>query len=580
MINVKENEKLSILNHSCAHLMAQAVHNLYPNALFWVGPVIEEGFYYDIDLGELSISEEDLPNIEKEMKKISKDGKRIFMSKLSRSEALTKFKDCPYKIDLINNMADNEVISCYTQGNFTDLCLGPHLDTVKELKHFKLLKVSGAYWKGEATNKMLQRIYGICFETEAELNEHLNLLEEAKKRDHRKLGRELELFMFDETAPGMPYWLPKGLKVFNNLIDFWRTQHESRGYEEFSGPGLSSSNLWKTSGHWDHYKENMFVLEDVDNHEQALKPMNCPAAIKIYQSKLRSYKELPLRFNDVDTLYRNEASGALNGLFRVRMFRQDDSHNFIREDQIMSEIDDILDIADLFYGVFGLKFIPTLSTRPEEYLGELEVWDKAEEELKTVLNKRYGKDNYKINEGDGAFYGPKIDIMMEDALGRKWQMGTIQLDFQLPERFDLEYVTNDGSKKRPVIIHRVIYGSLERFIGILIEHFAGAFPLWLAPIQVNLIPVNNEFHLEYAKELNDLFLENNLRSALDAREEKLSYRMRESQINKIPYTLIIGDKEKEGNTISYRKFNSEETITLSKEEFINQLKAEIHSKKI
>ena len=573
MINVKENESLSILNHSCAHLLAQAVKNIYPDALFWVGPVIEEGFYYDIDLGDISISEEDLILIEKEMKKISKDGKRIYCEELDKQEALKRFKDDPYKIDLINNM--DEVITCYTQGDFTDLCRGPHVESVKEIKHFKLLKVSGAYYKGDSNNKMLQRIYGICFKTEEDLNNYLELLEEAKKRDHRKLGKELDLFFFDETAPGMPYWLPKGLKIFNTLIDFWRLEHEKRGYHEFSGPGLNSSTLWKISGHWDHYKDDMFVLEDIDGNEQALKPMSCPNAIKVYQTKLRSYKDLPLRFSDVDVLYRNEASGALAGLFRVRMFRQDDSHNFITEDQILSEIDNILDIADVFYGIFGLKFTPTLSTRPAEFMGDIKFWDKAENELKTVLNKRCGENNYVINEGDGAFYGPKIDIMMSDVLGRKWQMGTIQLDFQLPERFDLSYIDASGSKKRPVIIHRVIYGSMERFIGILIEHFGGAFPTWLSPVQVNILPVSTEHHLEYANKIKEKLIENGFRVELDNREEKVGYRMRESIINKNPYTLIIGDKEKENKTISYRTYSKDETITLSIDEFIELLKKEV-----
>ena len=580
MINISIDEKLSVLNHSCAHLLAQAIKNLYPKALFWVGPVIEEGFYYDIDLGDDVIKEEDLPLIEKEMKKLSKDGKRIYKSELSRSEALEKFKSDPYKIDLINNMDDDTVITCYSQGDFTDLCRGPHVDTLKEVKYFKLLKVSGAYWKGDANNKMLQRIYGICFNKESDLEEYVKMIEEAKKRDHRKLGRELELFFFDETAPGMPYWLPKGLKMFNTLVDFWRKEHEKRGYQEFSGPGVNSSVLWKTSGHWEHYKDDMFVLSDIDGNEQALKPMSCPNAIKVYQSDLRSYRDLPLRFSDVDVLYRNEASGALNGLFRVRMFRQDDSHNFITEEQISSEINEILDIADVFYGVFGLKFTPVLSTRPDDFMGDIKFWNKAEEDLKTVLNERYGQENYVISEGDGAFYGPKIDIMMDDALGRKWQMGTIQLDLQLPQRFDLSYIGSDGSKKRPVIIHRVIYGSLERFIGILIEHFAGAFPLWLSPIQVNIIPVNNEYHLAYAKEILDLLNSNDIRVTLDERNEKISYKMRESQTNKIPYTLILGDKEKDNNTISYREYNSEETINVNKDEFVDLLKDEITKKAI
>ena len=581
MKNIKNDEKLNMLNHSCAHLLAHAVKHLYPNAKFWVGPVIEEGFYYDIDLEDISLTEEDLPKIEKEMKKISKDNKFIKRKEISKEEALNMFKDDKYKVDLISRMDENEqIISCYEQEDFIDLCRGPHVESTKMLKYFKLLKVSGAYWKADSKNKMLQRVYGICFETEEDLNEYLEYLEEAKKRDHKKLGRELGLFFFDETAPGMPYWLPNGLVLFNELLNFWRIEHKRRGYHEFSGPGLNSSELWKTSGHWDHYKDDMFVLKDKDEREQALKPMSCPNAIKVYQTKLRSYKDLPLRFSDVDVLYRNEASGALNGLFRVRMFRQDDSHNFITENQIESEIDAILDIADLFYSIFNLKFIPTLSTRPDNFMGEISVWDRAEKALKNVLDKRYGRDNYIINEGDGAFYGPKIDIMMNDALGRKWQTGTIQLDFQLPERFDLSYIDQNGSKVRPVIIHRVIYGSLERFIGILTEHFAGAFPLWISPVQVNIIPVNNEYHLKYSNEIMNKLIESGFRVELDDREEKLGYKMRDNVLKKIPYALIIGDKELESKTISYRYRGTEETVNISLDEFINKLKNEINNKRI
>ena len=580
MINIKENEKLSVLNHSCAHLLAQAVKHLYPNAKFWVGPVITDGFYYDIDLGDEVIKEENLPKIEKEMKKISKDGKRIVRHELSKDEALEMFKNDPYKMDLISNMDENDtVISCYTQGDFTDLCRGPHVETVKVLKHFKLLKVSGAYWKGDANNKMLQRIYGVCFETEEELNQHLNLIEEAKKRDHRKLGKELELFMFNETAPGMPYWLPKGLKMFNTLIDFWREEHEKRGYQEFSAPQLNSSQLWKTSGHWDHYKDDMFVLEDVDGNEQALKPMSCPNAILVYKSAIRSYKDLPLRFNDVDVIHRNEATGALHGLLRVRMFRQDDSHNFVTNDQISDEINSILEIADYFYSVFDLKFEMVLSTRPEDYMGDINLWNRAEEELKQILSNKFGDNGFTINEGDGAFYGPKIDILMEDSLGRKWQMGTIQLDFQLPQRFELSYINQNGEKETPVIIHRTIYGSLERFIGLLTENFAGAFPLWIAPIQVNIIPVNNEYHLDYAKEIYEKLASQNIRVKLDDRNEKLSYKMRESQSKKIPLTLIIGDKELESRSISYRKIGGQETSNLAFDEFVKSVIDCINDKK-
>ncbi len=579
MINIKENERLSLINHSCAHLMAQALKHLYPDALFWVGPVISDGFYYDIDLGDRVIKEEDIEQIEKEMKKISKDGKRIVRQELSRTEALEMFKNDPYKIDLINNMDESSTISCYTQGDFTDLCRGPHVETVKELKYFKLLKVSGAYWKGDSNNKMLQRIYGICFDTEEELNNYLNLIEEAKKRDHRKIGKELELFMFDESAPGMPYWLPKGLKIYNTLVDFWRREHEKRGYHEFAAPMLNMSSLWKTSGHWDHYKDDMFILKDSDGMVQALKPMSCPNAILVYKNKIRSYKDLPLRFNDVDAIHRNEGAASLHGLLRVRVFHQDDSHNFIRQDQIFEEISKIIEIANYFYDIFGLKFTPYLSTRPEDYMGDIKLWNEAEEKLTEVLNSNFGKDGWVLNPGDGAFYGPKIDLKMEDALGREWQTGTIQLDYQLPERFDLSYIDSDGNKVRPVLVHRTIYGSLERFIGILTEHFTGAFPAWIAPVQVNIIPVKNEYHLEYASEIKNILYNNNIRVELDDREEKLGYRMRESQTKKIPFSLILGDKERDEKLISYRKFGSEETHTVKIDEFLEILKEEIDNKK-
>ena len=581
MINIKENEKLSIMNHSCAHLLAQAVKHLYPNALFWVGPVIEGGFYYDIDLGDDVIKEEDLEKIEKEMKKISKDGKRIVREEISKSDALERFKNDPYKLDLISRMDESEVvISCYTQGDFTDLCRGPHVESVKELKYFKLLKASGAYWKGDSNNKMLQRIYGICFDTEEELSSYLQMLEEAKKRDHRKLGKELDLFMFDETAPGMPYWLPKGLKMYNALVDFWREEHEKRGYQEFAAPMLNNSALWKRSGHWDHYKEDMFVLEDADGEEQALKPMSCPNSILIYKNKIRSYRDLPLRFNDVDAIHRNEGAASLHGLLRVRVFHQDDSHNFIRQDQIFDEITSILEIANYFYDIFGLKFTPYLSTRPDDYMGDLEKWNEAEAKLTEVLNNAFGKDGWVLNPGDGAFYGPKIDLKMEDALGREWQTGTIQLDYQLPERFDLTYVDNEGNKVRPVMVHRTIYGSLERFIGVLTEHLGGVFPTWLAPVQVNVIPVNIEVHDEYSRYVVEELRKNKIRVELDNRNEKLGYRMRESQTMKVPYTLVLGDKERDEKTVTYRIHGHQDTVTVSLDEFIELLKKVIEDKEL
>ena len=567
MINIKENEKLSVLNHSCAHLLAQAVKHLYPQAKFWVGPVIDEGFYYDIDLGDDVIKEEDLPKIEKEMKKIAKDGKRIVRHELSREEALEKFADDPYKIDLINNMGDDTVISCYTQGDFTDLCRGPHVDTVKELKYFKLLKVSGAYWKGDANNKMLQRIYGICFETEDDLNEHLNFLEEAKKRDHKKLGKELELFMLSEYGPGFPFFLHNGMIIRNELENFWYKEHTKEGYEFIKTPIMLNKDLWELSGHWYNYRENMYTSE-IDDKVFAIKPMNCPGGMLVYKNSLHSYKDLPLRIGELGQVHRHEASGALNGLFRVRTFTQDDAHIFMREDQIEEEVIRLINFIDRIYSVFGLTYSIELSTRPEEkYIGDIAIWDRSEKALQDACEK--SGHSCKINPGDGAFYGPKLDFHIRDSLGRVWQCGTIQLDMNLPERFDLTYIDADGSKKRPVMLHRVIYGSIERFIGILIEHYAGAFPLWLSPVQVNIIPVSNEHHLEYAKNLAKKLDEAGIRVKIDDRDEKMGYKMRESQTKKIPLTLVLGDKEVENDSVSYRKFGKQETTTVSSAEFIN-----------
>ena len=577
MINIKEDEKLSVLNHSCAHLLAQAVSHLYPDAKFWVGPVIEEGFYYDIDLGNTVIKEEDLAIIEKEMKKIAKDGKRIVRHELTREEALEKFKDDPYKIDLINNMDSDTVISCYTQGDFTDLCRGPHVDTVKELKYFKLLKVSGAYWKGDANNKMLQRIYGICFETENDLNEHLNFLEEAKKRDHKKIGKELELFMLSEYGPGFPFFLHNGMIIRNELENFWYKEHTKEGYEFIKTPIMLNKDLWELSGHWYNYRENMYTSE-IDDKVFAIKPMNCPGGMLVYKNSLHSYKDLPLRIGELGQVHRHEASGALNGLFRVRTFTQDDAHIFMREDQIEEEVIRLINFIDRIYSVFGLTYSIELSTRPEEkYIGDIAIWDRSEKALQEACEK--SGHSCKINPGDGAFYGPKLDFHIRDSLGRVWQCGTIQLDMNLPERFDLTYIDSDGSKKRPVMLHRVIYGSIERFIGILIEHYAGAFPLWLAPVQVNIIPVSNEHHLEYAQNLAKQLDDAGVRVKIDDRDEKMGYKMRESQTKKIPLTLVLGDKEVEDNGVSYREFGKTETTTISSEEFINLITKCIEDKK-
>lgn len=562
--------------HTTSHIMAQAIKRLYPEIKLAIGPSIDNGFYYDFDT-EKPFTPEMLEAIEKEMKKIIKEDLPIERFELPRKEAI-KFmeeKEEPYKVELINDLPEDAIISFYKQGEFTDLCAGPHVMSTGKIKAVKLLSSSGAYWRGNEKNKMLQRIYGISFPKASQVDEYVNMIEEAKKRDHRKLGKELELFFFDETAPGMAYWMPKGFTMMNTLIDFWRKEHKKRGYQEFSGPQLNSSELWKISGHWDHYKEDMFVLTDADGNEQALKPMNCPNSIKIYQSKLRSYKDLPLRFNDVDVIHRNEKSGQLNGLFRVRMFRQDDSHNYITEEQIGSEIKDIIEIAKQLYSVFGLEYKLTLSTRPEEdFMGEIETWDKAENDLRKVLDEICGEGNYQVNEGDGAFYGPKIDIKMKDCLGREWQMGTVQLDFQLPQRFNLHYIDKDGNKKTPIMVHRALFGSFDRFIGIITEHFAGAFPTWLAPVQVRILPIADS-HKEYAEKLKEKLEEYDIRVELDEREEKIGYKIREAQLQKIPYMLIVGDKEVEANAVGVRSRKDGDIGAMSVEDFINKIEEEI-----
>lgn len=573
--NVFEGEaNLEIIRHTTSHIMAQAVKRLYPDAKLAIGPAIENGFYYDFD--NLDIKQEDLEKIELEMKKIIKENLKIESFKLPRDEAikLMESKGESYKVELINDLEDGEEISFFKQGEYVDLCVGPHLIYTKAVKAFKLLNITGAYWRGNENNKMLTRIYGTAFDTKEALDEYLYVLEESKKRDHRKLGKELELFFFDESAPGMAYWLPKGMKMLNVLIDFWRKIHEERGYQEFSGPQLNSSSLWKTSGHWDHYKEDMFVLTDADGNEQALKPMNCPNSIKVYASKLRSYKDLPLRFSDIDVIHRNEKSGQLNGLFRVRMFRQDDSHNYITEEQISSEIKDIIEIAKNLYGIFGLEFKLTLSTRPDDYMGEIEVWNKAEADLKSVLDEICGENNYTINEGDGAFYGPKIDIKMKDCLGREWQMGTVQLDFQLPMRFNISYIDKNGEKKTPILVHRAIFGSFERFIGILTEHYAGAFPLWLSPVQVKILSLS-ENEIEYANDIKKKLEKAGFRVEVDSSDEKIGYKIRQAQLEKLPYMIILGKNEVENNNISIRARNGEKIDGISIDEFILKLNKEV-----
>ena len=566
MVNIKENEKLSVINHSAAHLMAQAVKRLYPHAMFWVGPVITEGFYYDMDLGEDVLNEEALVKIEAEMRKIAKDGKRIVREELTREQALELFAGDPYKIDLISNMEADTLISAYRQAEFIDLCRGPHAESTKELKHVKLLKVSGAYWKGDAKNKMLQRVYGIAFDTQEALDAHLHLLEEAKKRDHKKLGKELDLFMMSEYGPGFPFWLPNGMILRNILENFWYDEHTKEGYQFIKTPIMLNQELWETSGHWFNYRENMYTSE-IDDRLFAIKPMNCPGGMLVYKNTLHSYKDLPQRVGELGLVHRHEASGALNGLFRVRTFTQDDAHLYMRPDQIESEVIRLINFFDRVYALFGLSYTIELSTRPlEKYIGSIEVWDASEAALQKAVTAA-GK-TYKLNPGDGAFYGPKLDFHLRDSIGRSWQCGTIQLDMNLPERFDLTYVDADGEKKRPVMLHRVIFGSVERFIGILIEHYAGAFPLWLAPVQIAILGVNGEVHDEACQALKAQLEALKFRVHVDNRNEKLGYRMREAQVKKIPIQLVIGDGEIQSGSVNVRRYGKNESVTMPIAEFI------------
>ena len=578
IITTKSPEYQELLRHSTAHVLAQAVKTIYPTAKCWVGPATKDGFYYDFDF-KTPITNEDLSVIEDEMNRIIKANFEIVRKEVTKAEAIKimKKENEPYKVELIEGFEDNATITTYTQGDYTEVCAGPHIKSTGLIKAFKLTKISGAYLKGDSKNKMLTRIYGVVFDKKSEMDEYFRLLEEAMKRDHRKLGKELDLFFFDETAPGMAYWMPKGFTMLNTLINYWRELHRKKGYFEFSGPQLNSSVLWKTSGHWDHYKEDMFVLTDADGAEQALKPMNCPNSIKIFESRTRSYKDLPLRFNDVDVIHRNEKSGQLNGLFRVRMFRQDDSHNFVTKDQIGSEIKEILKIAGEIYDVFNLPYILTLSTRPEDFMGEIATWNQAEKELKEVLNELCGEGKYRINEGDGAFYGPKIDIKMQDCLGREWQMGTIQVDFQLPQRFDLSYIDKDGSKQMPVMIHRAILGSFERFIGIITEHYAGAFPTWLSPVQAKVISVS-EKSADYATSVAEKLDANGIRVEVDNSNERIGYKIRQAQLEKVPYMLILGENEANSGKVSIRKRNGEEIKDLAFEDAVSMIKTDIDTK--
>ena len=550
---MEENCFSACYRHSLAHILAKAVQEIFgkENVQLAIGPQIDEGFYYDFVLPR-QVTPDDFAQIESKMKEILKRKEDFKYVEVSREAALEEFKGQRFKEELINELPEGETISIYYTGDdFKDLCRGPHVANSSELLNcaYKVKSVSSAYWRGDEHNEVLQRIYVFAFENQAALKDHLKFLQEAKERDHKVLGPQLDLFFIDPSAPGMPYWLPKGWKLFNALLDFWREEHESRGYQEISSPLINSNSLWLTSGHWDHYKDGMFVIPVDENNVYGVKPMNCPNSILVYKRKNRSYRELPLRLADCDVLHRSEKSGELNGLLRVQMFRQDDSHNFITEDQIYDEVNSILDIADLFYGIFGLTYRPELSTRPKDFMGDVALWDKAESELKEILDRRYGEGGYDINEGDGAFYGPKIDIMMKDALKRQWQMGTIQLDFQLPRNFDITYTDKDGLEKVPVIIHRVIYGSMERFIGIIIENFKGAFPFWISPVQVGIVPVREE-HNEYAQEVMNALKSAKIRCEAELSETHMNKKIKGFRNYKTPYVLVVGDSEKENRTVS------------------------------
>ena len=563
-------EALEVLNHSTSHLLAEAIQELYPDALFGFGPAIENGFYYDIDFKE-PIVEEDLAKIEKKMRELASKDERIVRQVLSKKEALEVFKDNPYKIELIQGI--DEDITTFTQGKFVDLCRGPHIMSTGQIKHFKLLSLAGAYWRGDSKNKQLVRIYGTSWFSAEELTNYLNLIEERKKRDHRLLGKQLNLFMLSEFGPGFPFWLPNGMIIRTKIEDMWKKIHRKYDYLLIDTPIMLSKELWITSGHWDHYKENMYTTE-IDEKEFAIKPMNCPGAILCYKNSLHSYKELPLRYAELGHVHRYEASGALNGLFRVRSFTQDDAHTFVRSDQIEEEIISILKLYDEIYRIFGLNYKIELSTRPEEgYIGDIEIWNKSEEILKKVCEA--SGHEFKINPGDGAFYGPKLDFKLKDSMGRIWQCGTVQLDMNLPERFDCYYIDSDGEKKRPVMIHRACLGSIERFIGVITEHYAGAFPCWLAPIQISLLPVNNNFHLEYAQKLYKEMKDLDLRVELDDSNDKLGYRMRNAQMKKIPYTIVLGDQERDNETVTYRKYGEKEQITVKVKDFIAMINEEI-----
>ncbi|MGM9658708.1 MAG: threonine--tRNA ligase [Eubacteriales bacterium] len=542
-----ELEELQTLRHSASHILAQAVKRLYPNTKLAIGPAIDTGFYYDFDT-DRAFTTEDLDTIEAEMNKIIKENLRIERFELPRTEAKELMKDEPYKLELIDGLPDDAIISFYRQGEFTDLCAGPHVAYTKKVKAVKLLSVTGAYWRGDSNNKMLQRIYGTAFKTKEELEAYLNMLEEAKKRDHRKLGKELGLFMLTDEGPGFPFFLPNGMVVKNQLIDYWREIHKRYGYVEISTPMILNRRLWERSGHWGHYKQNMYTTK-IDGEDYAIKPMNCPGGMLVYASEPRSYRDLPLRVGELGLVHRHELSGALHGLFRVRCFTQDDAHIFMTREQMKGEIENVVKLFDEVYSLFGLKYQIELSTMPEDHMGDEQDWEFAQETLKSAITEM-GKQ-YIINEGDGAFYGPKLDFHLEDCIGRTWQCGTIQLDFQLPERFELEYTGADDEKHRPVMIHRVVFGSIERFIGVITEHFAGAFPVWLAPLQVAVLPITDRA-ADYAQSIVDSLTAAGVRAKGDYRKEKVNYKIREHQLQKVPYMLVVGDREVAEGTVSVR----------------------------
>lgn len=575
ILTFDDDEGKGTLRHTASHMLAQAVKRLYPDVKLAIGPSIDTGFYYDFD-ADFPITPEMLENIEKEIAKIAKEDLPLEKFVLERDEAIefVKKKGEIYKVELIEDLPEDEIISFYKQGEFTDLCAGPHVPTTAKVKAVKLLNVAGAYWRGSEKNKMLQRIYGTAFTKKSELDEYLNMLEEAKKRDHRKLGRELELFSMHEEGPGFPFFHPKGMVVINILEDFWRNIHTKWGYKEIKTPIILNETLWHQSGHWDHYKENMYFTK-IDEEDYAIKPMNCPGGILVYKSQMHSYRELPLRMGELGLVHRHEISGALHGLMRVRAFTQDDAHLYMMPSQIKDEVLGVIRLTDYIYKVFGFQYKVELSTRPENSMGSDEDWELATNSLKEALEA--GEIEYKINEGDGAFYGPKIDFHLMDSIGRTWQCGTIQLDFQLPERFDLNYIGEDGEKHRPVMVHRTVFGSMERFMGILIEHYAGAFPAWLAPVQVRILPVTDRAN-EYAKSLEEKLTDMDIRVELDLRNEKIGYKIREAQIQKIPYMIILGDKEIESGKVAIRSRKEGDLGAMYFDDFISKLKYEIAKK--